>query len=138
VGRILVAVVAVSLLAGCGGSSGPRRAATPPLPGALARAWASRADAIAAAADQKNYCKAQRLAGALKTEVADSLDRIPARYRSPLLSSVTSLSTRFACVPIPPKPPKHHGPPPGHGPKPPKPPKDHGHGPGPGDGGDGG
>jgi hypothetical protein len=123
----------LALLAGCGGS--PRASAPPKLPGRLAESWAVRAEAIAAAAERGNDCRARRLAGSLATEVALKRGKIPRRLRTQLLGAVEALSGRITCVPLTPAP---------KGPKPPKKPKKphekrkgpHGHG-GPGEGGDG-
>jgi hypothetical protein len=102
------------------------------LPRSLARAWASRADAIAAAAAAGHGCRAQSLAGALRDDVVNADTRVPAAYRTTLLVSVNQLADRIVCVPPTktvttpahppppqqhdnhPKPPKHDHPGPGN------------------------
>jgi hypothetical protein len=115
----LASTLVLLLVAACGGSP---RAAAPKLPGRLAQSWAVRADRIAAAANQGNDCRAQRLAGSLSAEVSLKEDKIPVRLRAPLLEGVQTLADSITCVPL-----RHKPPPKKPGPKPPKPPKDHGH-----------
>ena len=130
--RTGLVVICVLLLAACGGSSGLHRARQPKLPHALAQQWAGEADGIAAAAQAGDGCQAQQLARTLEEQVAQDTARIPARLRTPLSASVTSLVGRIACVRIEkPTPPPKHGPPPkkkhgDHGP--PHGPGDHGGG----------
>ncbi|HLX31683.1 MAG TPA: hypothetical protein VKR79_02820 [Gaiellaceae bacterium] len=122
--RIVLALALVLLaLAACGGS--PRQG-SPGLPRSLAQTWATQADAIAAAAQTGDGCHARQLANALGQQVAANIDRIPARFRTPLLGAVATLAGRITCTPTPPhpkptgpkkgpKPPKHGPGPPGHG-----------------------
>lgn len=117
-----VAGLLVLVTAGCGSArAGAPRA--PTLPRSLARTWATRADAVAAAAAAGETCRAKRLAAALRSRVIEAGASIPAKLRVPLLSSVNSLANRLTCEPPPPTtvtveqppPPGGHGPPHGHG-----------------------
>lgn len=137
-GLLCLLVVAA---AGCGGGarhpSGARR-----IPARLARAWAQRADAIAAAADAGDSCGAARLADSLQQEVIDRESSVPLRYRTILLQAVNRLANAIVCTPttvttvVTTKPPHPQHPPHGHGHGPPG---HHGHGgDGGGPGGDGG
>jgi hypothetical protein len=117
-------------VAGCGGSRHATGTTAAKLPRSLAQAWASRADAIAAAAAAGRGCRAQSLASSLRDDVVSADARVPAAYRSTLLVSVNQLADRISCVP-PTKTvtaPAH--PPPPHHDEHPKPPE-HAH-PGPG------
>ena len=131
----LVAVVA----AGCGGAPPPQRSAFQGVPPALAQQWEGQASAIADAATAGNSCRALQLAAALRTDVAQSADRLPFRLRSPLVTGVNALADRIRCTPPVTSAPKKRS-------KPPKPPHEphgkhehHGHhgGGGDGEGGDG-
>jgi hypothetical protein len=131
-GLLICAALLVACAAGCGGSRRPAETTAATLPRALAEAWASRADAIAAAASAGRSCQAQTLADSLRDDVVSADAHVPAAYRNTLLVSVNQLADRIVCMP-PTKtvtspaqpPPQQHGN--GH----PKPPK-HDH-PGPGD-----
>jgi hypothetical protein len=127
--RIGLVCLLLLLAAGCGGAARARRPAAPRLPHALAVQWASEAANVAIAAQAHQGCRAQQLARSLAEQVAQRSGRVPSRLRTPLLTSVTALEARIACVRVvqpkqpagpPPKKPKERG----HGPKPP-------HGPGP-------
>jgi hypothetical protein len=125
--RVAVVVVALVLLAGCGGS---RRAGPPPsprLPHALGHSWSRQANAVAAALAANDGCTAQQLARRLRAEVIEAINagRIPQRLLEPLTSAVNALPARITCTP-PPAPDEH-----GHG-------RDHGHGHGHDQGGEGG
>jgi len=111
----IVAATAFAL-AGCGGSASNAPPTPPKLPHALAQLWATRADAIAAAASSGNGCAAQRLAQNLRDDVIGSQSSVPLRYRSILLGAVNDLADRISCVTVPAKPHPHPGP----KPKPPK------------------
>lgn len=133
------------VVAGCGGGArqGPsaRR-----IPAGLAHGWARRADAIAAAADAGDPCRASQLAESLQQDVIDRESSVPLRYRGILLRAANRLANGIVCTatvttvvtsnpphPHPHPPHPHHGP--AHGP--------HGHHgpdgpPGPGGGGPGG
>lgn len=138
--RIVCVVCLLALAAGCGGGS--RHVSTVRgVPGSLARSWAKRADAVAAAAAAGDSCRASRLAQSLQNDVIARQSSVPLRYYRVLLRAVNHLANRFTCVPTPvtvvtttqapPPPPQGHGPP-GH--------RKHGHGGGGGgdQGGDGG
>jgi hypothetical protein len=123
--RILSVAALVALLAaGCGGAAQPRKSAVRGVPRTLAAQWEAQASAIASAANAGQSCRAQRLAGSLRTEVIAAAGRVPARLQPPLLEAVNALADRIACrhtVTV--GPPQH----PPKGPKPPhkKPPKKH-------------
>jgi hypothetical protein len=65
----------------------------------LARAWATRADAIAAAAAAGHGCRAQALADSLRDHVVNADTRVPAAFRTTLLKSVNALADRITCTP---------------------------------------
>jgi hypothetical protein len=113
-GAALLVVVA----AGCGGAPGPQRSAFHGVPRALAQDWEGQASDIAAAASAGNSCHALQLANAFRADVVASKDRVPARLRPPLLSSVRALADRIKCTPVVQTPPQK--------PKPPKEPHEHG------------
>jgi hypothetical protein len=126
---ILCAALLTAGAAGCGGSRHATEPAAGKLPRSLAQDWASRADAIAAAAAAGRGCQAQTLADSLRDDVVGADARVPAAYRATLLVSVNQLADRIACVPPtktagppakqPPRPPHHddHPKPPEHKPK---------------------
>jgi hypothetical protein len=126
--RFVSAAAFVALVAaGCGGAARPHDPAAHAVPRALARQWEARASAIADAAAAGNKCRALRFAASLRDDVIAAEPRLPARLRSPLVSSVNALADRLTCtrtVTVPSKPPKP--------PKGPQPPRKH-HGPGPPD-----
>lgn len=119
--KLLLPVVAVALLAGCGGASKPK-VVQPHLPQTLAADWRAQADAVASALAAGDGCEAQRRAVALQTSVIAAVNahRVAPRFQETLLGSVNDLASRIGCTP-PPAPVSH-----GHGH--PKPPKHHGHG----------
>jgi hypothetical protein len=108
-----LAVVAVLLLAGCGGAhrTEPR---VPKLPHALASAWRAQANGVAAALDAGDGCLAQQRAVALRASVIDAVNtrRLRPRFQETLLGAVNDLASRISCVPPPPAPPAPHR---GHG-----------------------
>ena len=124
--RLLSAAALLAVLAaGCGGSALPERASHG-VPRGLARSWADRAEAIAAAASAGDDCRARDLARSLRDDVVQARHKVPLRLQSPLLVSVNSLADRIECTPVatnPAPPEKPH--PPHEGPKH-KPPKKHG------------
>jgi hypothetical protein len=97
---LLPALLAGIALAGCGGN---RAAKSPPLPAALARSLAGQADTISRRLDQGDACGARSRALALQQAVIAAINdqRIPAAYEEPLLSDITLLLSRIACVPEP-------------------------------------
>ena len=114
---LLCAVLLAAGATGCGGSRHETEATEVKLPRSLARAWASRADAIAAAAAAGQGCRAQTLADSLRDDVVGADARVPGTYRTKTLVSVNHQADRIACVPPtksatePPKPqphPPHH------------------------------
>jgi hypothetical protein len=90
---LLLVVLAV---AGCGGAA--KKTAGPHLPPALAKRWAQRADAIAAA----RPCAAHRDAAALRTDVIHVVNtrKIPQSLLEPLTSKVNALAAHKACTPL--------------------------------------
>ena len=141
--RRLGLLLCLLVLASACGGGGPRAAPPHRLPGALARSWARKADAVAQAESVGDSCRASALANSLLTNVSAHEDSVPVRYRRVLLPAVDRLAGGLSCTvtvvtttPTPPpnpkpkpKPKPPHGPP-GH--------HDHGHGGGGRDGGDGG
>jgi hypothetical protein len=105
-----LAVVAVLLLAGCGGAhrTEPR---VPKLPHALASAWRAQANGVAAALDAGDGCLAEQRAVALRASVIDAVQtgRLRPRFQETLVGAVNELATRITCVPPPPPaPPAPH------------------------------
>jgi len=113
-----LALVAVLLLAGCGGSHRTAPPRQPKLPRALASAWRAQADGVGAALDVGDGCLAQQRAVALRTSVIDAVNhrRVAPRFQETLLGAVNDLASRITCVPPapPPAPPgrgehgRHH------------------------------
>jgi hypothetical protein len=107
-----LAVVAMLLLAGCGGAhrATPR---LPRLPHALASAWRAQADGVASALAAGDGCLAQRRAVALRTSVIEAVNgrRLSPRFQETLLGAVNDLASRISCTPPapPPPPPAEHG-----------------------------
>ena len=95
--RAVAAFAAVMALAGCGSHRSTPPA--PPLPRALAHAWARQAEAIASALSASDPCTAHSLAAALQTQVVDAVNahRVPARFQEPLVSGVNALVARSEC-----------------------------------------
>jgi hypothetical protein len=128
---LLCGALLLGCAAGCGGSRHATETTATTLPHSLAQGWASRADAIAAAASAGHGCQAQTLADSLRDDVVSADARVPAAYRTTLLVSVNQLADRIVCVPPTktvttpatppqpqhdnhPKPPKHDHPGPGN------------------------
>jgi hypothetical protein len=84
--------------AGCGGAAATTTVSAPKLPRPLARSWAQRADAVAAAAASGDGCRARDLATALRDDVAASRSRLPRPYRQTLLGSVDRLAAEISCT----------------------------------------
>jgi hypothetical protein len=111
-----LAVVAMLLLAGCGGAhrATPR---LPRLPHALASAWRAQADGVASALAAGDGCLAHQRAVDLRTSVIDAVNtrRLKPRFQETLLGAVNDLASRITCVPppapAPTHPPRPHGPP---------------------------
>jgi hypothetical protein len=89
------ALLFVVFAAGCGGGA---KHTAPPLPRALAQAWAQRADAIAVAVP----CAAHRQADVLRTEVILAINRrkVPQDLLEPLTSKVNALAGHKPCTPL--------------------------------------
>jgi len=123
------ALLAVLVLAGCGGSAPAPRVAKPPhIPHVLAQAWESQASAVARSLAAGDGCTALQQANALRGSVQQSESRVPARLRSPLVAVVDALPARITCNPPPaPAPNPHPEHPPHPHPHPHPPPPDHGH-----------
>jgi hypothetical protein len=92
-----LAASSVLLLAGCG-SSAPTRTTKPlpRIPADLAQQLAADADAVAKASG----CGARNPAVKLQTDVINSVDRIPQRYREQLMSAANDVVSRIPeCLP---------------------------------------
>jgi len=86
------------LLAGCGSE----RAAPPTqprLPHALASAWRSETDSVAAALGAGDRCLAQRRAASLQRSVIAAVNarRLASAFQEPLVSAVNDLASRIRC-----------------------------------------
>jgi hypothetical protein len=97
--RLALLAALTAAAAGCGGSTTTRTSTAQKLPRALARTWAARADAVAAAATGGDACRAQRLAGALRDDVIAEEERVPAPFRHTLLATVARLADEIRCTP---------------------------------------
>ncbi len=83
-------------VAGCGGSSPPRKP-QPRIPAAVAQRLAADADAVAAA----QGCAARAPAIRLQTDAIRSISRVPGHYQEPLLGSISDLVGRIPeCLPL--------------------------------------
>ena len=98
------------LLAGCGG--GAHKAAPAPkpprIPAGVASKLAAEADQVAALTP--GSCEARDAAARFRSDVIDSIGRIPARYQEPLTSAANTLAERLATCAEPkakPKPKEH-------------------------------
>jgi hypothetical protein len=104
---LLTASSALLFLAGCGGAD---RAAPPPrpprIPAGIAARLAAEADRVASLAPES--CAARDAAARFRGDVIDSIGRVPARYREPLMSAANDLVERLASC-IPPQPPDERG-----------------------------
>jgi hypothetical protein len=100
----LVAALAAALgLTGCGGGE-ERRAAPPPrLPAPVASQLAERSDAVAAALNAGDSCRARDEALHLQQETIAAINarRVPAPFQEPLAASVNDLVSRIVCLPPP-------------------------------------
>jgi hypothetical protein len=103
--RLALLLVAISALAaGCRSATQTvEREPLPKLPRALASQLAHESDAIAAAADTGDFCRARELGAALRTHATASIGHVPARYRESLSSGVNAIVTQLpACVHVSP------------------------------------
>lgn len=133
---MLILLVGLPALAGCGGGG------KPPIAPAVAQRLANQADALAASAGAGDACAAARHATALQTATRDAINAhaIPPRYQEELMGRANELVAELqaSCLPSPapaattPAPAPAPAPPPApHGkPKPPEHPHGHDHGPG--------
>jgi hypothetical protein len=97
--RRVVALAAVALLGGCGSQrAAPQK--QPRLPQALATAWRSDADAVAAALAAGDRCLAQRRVASLQTSVIEAVNarRLASQFQEPLLGAVNELASRIRCA----------------------------------------
>jgi hypothetical protein len=98
----VVVLVAVVLLAGCGGAetTTPR---PPTIPRALAQSLRAQSDGVAAALHAGDGCLAQQRAVALQTSVIKAVNRhrLAPRFQETLVGSVNDLVSRITCVPPP-------------------------------------
>ena len=103
----LVTASSALLAAGCGGSANHRVKPPPPrIPAAVAQLLAADADAVAV----RSGCSARPAALKLQTDVLDSIERIPQRYREQLQSAANGLAFRIhECPPPKEEDGKHKG-----------------------------
>jgi hypothetical protein len=109
------ALLAVLLLAGCGGGTQTVTVATtariPPLPRATTEKLAAEADAVAADLDRGDGCTARTDAARLATDTIAAINahEIPGIYEEELLGRAQALQGSIICVPpVPaPAPPAH-------------------------------
>ena len=94
-------LLAVLVLAGCGAGTHSSAPKPPRLPRALAQAWASQADAVAAAIANGDGCTARTRAVQLQRRVITAVNerRVPRRYQESLVSGVNDLAARIVCTP---------------------------------------
>jgi hypothetical protein len=97
-------VVVCALAAGCGSSTQTvERKPAPKLPRALAAQLAGESDAIAAAVESGDACRAQELGASLRAHTTATIGHVPARYRESLSSGVNAVVTQLpACVHVSP------------------------------------
>jgi hypothetical protein len=114
-------ILAVLVLAGCGGAQEQAKPRQPHLPRALAASWRAESNAIAAALALRDGCTAQAHALALRTSVIDAVNarRVSPRFQETLLAAVQDLPDRIGCTPPAPTPtpmprPHEHPHPPHH------------------------
>jgi len=95
------ALAAALCLTGCGGGDEREPPPRPKLSAALASSLAERSDAVAAALDAGNSCRAVEEAERLRDESIASVNsgRIPTPFQEPLLGRVNELVERIECVP---------------------------------------
>jgi hypothetical protein len=103
------AAAAALLLGGCGSDGGNHAAPPPSLPRPVATALAARSDALAAALEAGDSCRAAGLAAQLQRDTIGAINshRVPGALQEPLSAGVNDLVSRVQCVPKP--PPKEHG-----------------------------
>jgi hypothetical protein len=94
-------VTAALCLAGCGSGEERRAAPQPELPAPVAFELAQRSDAVAAALQAGDACRALDEARQLRQDTIAAINerRIHALFQEPLLASVNDLLSRIACVP---------------------------------------
>jgi hypothetical protein len=100
--RDLGAALAAALcLAGCGSGSEQNAAPQPKLPRPLAAALAQGSDAVAAALDAGDGCRALRLAGNLQQQTIAAINAgsVPTPFQEPLQDRVNDLASRIECAP---------------------------------------
>ena len=112
-------ILAVLVLAGCGGGHEQATPRQPHLPRALAASWRALSNAIAAALAARDGCTSQAHASALRASGIDAVNarRVSPRFQETLLAAVQDLPGRIGCTPPAPAPtprPHEHPHPPHH------------------------
>ena len=95
-------MLALALLAGCGGEEREQQA--PKLPRAVAADLAARSESVATRLEEDDPCGARSEAQRLQADTIDAVNdrRIPRRYQEELLASVNALADSIECTPPPP------------------------------------
>ena len=93
------AALAALFLSACGGEA--RRSPPPTLQRAVARTLAARSDAVAAALEAGDSCRALTLARQLQRETIAAINggRVTAAFQEELSSAVNDLTARVTCAP---------------------------------------
>jgi hypothetical protein len=95
--------VAALSLTGCGARQERLPPPQPKLPADIASALAEQSDAVAAALDSGDACRALDQAERLQQESIAAINsrRVPALFQEPLTARVNELVARIECIPPP-------------------------------------